>query len=189
MAQVIRRVLVGFDTVTGYLDEAVKALLAIAMFTMFVLLLLNVLSRYVILTPFFWLAEGAGYLMALVGLWGSSTCVRNWKHMQVNIILKRLSGESGEGHPVARNVLVIVMYSALILYAYVMVHYGYNFAEFGRFEQSPSGYFIVFWPRLTLPTGGLLILVQSLNMIGRAVVNLMDMRKTGSGEMVEEGEK
>lgn len=170
----VRTTLTGFDVFTGYVDSVVRVFLSVFMASMFVLLLLSVLSRYVINQPFFWLAEGAGYLMALLGLWGSSTCIRVGGHMQVNIIQKRLAGEGGDAHRVARDVLTIVIYGSLLVFCYVLIHYGYRFADFGRFEYSPSGFFIVFWPRLAVPTGGVLIALQSMNLIGRAIVDLVD---------------
>lgn len=170
----IRKVLIGYDTFTGHLDRVVRVFLGAFMLTMFALLLLSVLSRYVIRSPFFWLAEGAGYLMALLGLWGSSTCIRIGGHMQVNVIYKRLAGEGGDAHRIARDILTIVIYASLLAYCYVLIRYGYRFADFGRFEYSPSGFFIVFWPRLAVPSGGLLIAIQSLNLIGRAILDLID---------------
>ncbi|MEX2443019.1 MAG: TRAP transporter small permease subunit [Alkalispirochaeta sp.] len=161
------------DTWTGRIDYVVKIVIATAMFIMFGLLLLNVLSRYVILQPFFWLAEGAGYMMAMVGLFGSSTCIRHSAHMQVNLIPKKLGGADGQAHRVAVHVMKILALSLVIGYSYVMIRYGYAFAEFGRNEYSPSGFFIVYWPRLALPLGGLLIALQSFNLIGRSVVALI----------------
>ncbi len=162
-----------FDRWTGRIDYVVKIIIATAMFVMFGLLLLNVLSRYVILQPFFWLAEGAGYMMAMVGLFGSSTCIRHSAHMQVNLIPKKLAGADGQAHRVAVHVMKIVALSLVIVYSYVMIRYGYAFADFGRNEYSPSGFFIVYWPRLALPIGGLLIALQSFNLIGRSLVSLI----------------
>lgn len=170
----VQNTLSAFDAFTGHVDKVVRVVLSAAMLAMFVLLLLSVLSRYVINQPFFWLAEGAGYLMALLGLWGSSTCIRVGGHMQVNIIHKRLAGAGGDRHRIARDVLTIVIYASLLVYCYVLIRYGYRFADFGRFEYSPSGFFIVFWPRLSVPSGGALIALQSLNLIGRAVSDLID---------------
>jgi TRAP-type C4-dicarboxylate transport system permease small subunit len=162
-----------FDTWTGRIDYVVKIIIAAAMFIMFGLLLLNVLSRYVILQPFFWLAEGAGYMMAMVGLFGSSTCIRHSAHMQVTLIPKKLAGADGQSHWVAVHVIKILVSLLVIAYAYVMIRYGYAFADFGRNELSPSGFFIVYWPRLALPIGGVLIALQSFNLIGRSLVSLI----------------
>ena len=167
------RFFAALDKWTGRIDYVVKVFIAVAMFVMFALLLLNVLSRYVILQPFFWLAEGAGYMMAMVGLFGSSTCIRHSAHMQVTLIPMRLDGDDGQSHRVAVHVIKILVSQLVIGYAYVMIRYGYAFAQFGRNEYSPSGFFIVFWPRLALPIGGLLVALQSFNLIGRSVVSLM----------------
>lgn len=161
------------DDWTGRLDEVVKFIISSLMLIMFGLLLLNVLSRYVILKPFFWLAEGAGYMMAIVGLWGSSTCIRGAAHMQVTLVPKRLAGPDGMKHRYIVATIKIAVSLLVIAYAWVMIKYGYQFAQFGRNEYSPSGFFIVFWPRLALPVGGILMALQSINLIGRAIVQLI----------------
>lgn len=182
MRQTVVRAFLAVDHWTGRLDDVVRVLISIFMLVMFGLLLLNVLSRYVIMVPFFWLAEGAGYMMAMVGLWGSSTCIRRAAHMQVRLIPKRLAGPDGMDHPYVVAAIKISVSLLVILYSWVMIRYGYEFALFGRNEYSPSGFFIVFWPRLALPIGGILIAVQSLNLIGRAVVQLIQ----ADGEEVDE---
>lgn len=171
-----------FDRWTGRIDSIVRGVVAVLMFVMFALLLMNVLSRYVILQPFFWLAEGAGYMMAMVGLFGSSSCLRGAAHMQVTLIPKRLAGPDGMNHRYTVAAIKIAVSVLVILYAWVMIKYGYLFAEFGRNEYSPSGYFIVFWPRLSVPIGGVLIAVQSLNLIGRTVNQLLN----SVGEEIDE---
>lgn len=170
------------DDWTGRLDDVVKVVISICMLVMFGLLLLNVLSRYVIMTPFFWLAEGAGYMMAIVGLWGSSTCIRGAAHMQVTLIPKRLAGPDGMAHRYVVATIKISVSLLVIAYAWVMIRYGYAFAEFGRNEFSPSGFFIVFWPRLALPIGGVLMALQSVNLIGRSIVQLIQ----AGGEVIDD---
>jgi len=93
--------------------------------------------------------------------------------MQVTLIPKKLAGDDGQAHWVAVHAIKIIVSLLVIGYAYVMIRYGYAFAEFGRNEYSPSGFFIVYWPRLALPIGGLLIALQSVNLIGRSVVSLI----------------
>lgn len=170
MKQSIVHALSAYDTATGWIDRGVQLVIAVAMLGMFGLLLLSVASRYVINRPFFWLAEGASYLMALVGLWGSSTCVRHAGHMQVNILQDQFRKRGEIASRVLSPIFVIIVNALLIYYCYVLlIRAGYAFADFGRIEYSPSGFFIVFWPRLSVPTGGLLIALQSLNVIGRAI--------------------
>ena len=173
MKQVIARTFEGYDWITGRIDNGVQFVVAVAMVIMFGLLLLSVASRYVIYRPFFWLTEGAGYLMALVGLWGSSSCVRHAGHMQVNVLQDMFRKRGRVARLVVSPLFVIIVNVVFIYYCYMLVTAGYRFADFGRTETSPSGFFIVFWPRLALPTGGLLMGLQSLNLIGRAIRKLM----------------
>ncbi len=173
MRKGILRLLEEYDRYTGHLDRGVQFIIAAGMLIMFGLLLLSVLSRYVINRPFFWLAEGAGYLMALVGVWGSSSCLRHAGHMQVNYLQDKFRKRGARTATLVSPIFVIITNGLLIFYCYFLITAGYRFAEFGRFEHSASGFFIVFWPRLILPSGFLLIGLQSLNLIGDAIRRLM----------------
>ncbi len=173
MKAIVLRVFDRYDRATYRLDQAIQLVLAAGILLMFLLLLLSVASRYVINRPFFWLTEGAGYLSALVGLWGSSTCLRYSGHMQVNLLQDHLKKRGGAIATVVAPGFVILTNALLIYYCYMMITAGYRFVDMGRFEYSPSGFFIVFWPRLLLPSGFLLIAVQSLNVVGYAVRRIM----------------
>ena len=173
MSAKVLRIFDRYDQITGRMDKGVQLVLATGMLIMFGLLLLSVASRYVINRPFFWLTEGAGYLSALVGLWGSSSCLRYSRHMQVNLLKDHFRKRGGLFANVVAPVFVILANGLLIYYSLVMVRAGYQFADLGRFEYSPSGFFIVFWPRLTIPSGFLLIALQSLNIVAYAIRRLM----------------
>lgn len=173
MKKAVLRLLEEYDRYTGHLDRGVQLIMAAGMLVMFGLLLLSVLSRYVINRPFFWLAEGAGYIMALVGVWGSSSCLRHSGHMQVNYLQDKFRKLDARAAALVSPIFVIITNGLLLFYCYFIVTAGYRFAEFGRFESSASGFFIVFWPRLVLPIGFLLIGLQSLNLIGHAIRRLM----------------
>lgn len=173
MKATILRIFDGYDRATRRIDQVVQLVLAAGILLMFLLLLLSVASRYVINRPFFWLTEGAGYLSALVGLWGSSTCLRYSGHMQVNLLQDQLQKRGGVVAEIVAPGFVILANGLLLYYCYMMITAGYLFADMGRYESSPSGFFIVFWPRLLLPSGFLLIGLQSLNVVGYAVRRIM----------------
>ena len=111
--------------------------------------------------------------MALVGVWGSSSCLRHAGHMQVNYLQDKFRKRGARTATLVSPIFVIITNGLLIFYCYFLITAGYRFAEFGRFEHSASGFFIVFWPRLILPSGFLLIGLQSLNLIGDAIRRLM----------------
>ncbi len=167
-----------YDRLTRRIDQGVQWVLAGGMLLMFLLLLLSVASRYVINRPFFWLTEGAGYLSALVGLWGSSTCLRYSGHMQVNLLQDQLKKQGGFVAEVIAPISIILANVLLLYYCYMMITAGYRFADMGRFEFSPSGFFIVFWPRLLLPSGFLLIGLQALNIIAHALRRILGEPQT-----------
>jgi hypothetical protein len=47
-----------------------------------------------------------------------------------------------------------------------------TFVELGRGQVSPSSYLYVSHARMSVPIGGLLLLLQSITMMGRAVLEL-----------------
>lgn len=182
MKGVTERIFAGFDRTTLYIDKGVQVVIGLAMLAMFGLLLLSVLSRYVIATPFFWLTEGAGYLSALVGLWGSSSCIRYGGHMQVHILQDQFK-KYYVGRRILAPLFLIIVNSMVVYYSYALfIRAGFSFADMGRTEYSPSGFFIVFWPRMIMPVGGILISLQALNLISKGFLEFFKKEETTGKE-------
>ena len=164
MKEPIRKALLFVDRTTGFVDRIVQIAVVAVFVVLFALLNLQVGMRYVIRVPLIWLEELAGFLLAYLALWGSSSCIRSDKHVVVTILPDRITSAR------VRHWLSIAVHACLAFYLYYLTVYGYQFAALGAGEVTPSGSFDFFVPRLSLFTGGILMLIQTANvMIGSAI--------------------
>ncbi len=156
-----------FDQITGAVDRVVQVAIVIIFVVLFALLNLQVAMRYLVRIPMIWLEELAGFLLAYLTLWGSSACIRTDRHVRVSFLLDRIQRLA------ARRVLSIVVHLIMLFYLYYLVVYGYQFAAMGSGEITPSGTFDFFLPRLSLTTGGVLMVLQTLGVIFREIIGLL----------------
>ncbi|MDZ7792576.1 MAG: TRAP transporter small permease [Spirochaetia bacterium] len=155
------------DKVIDIVDKMVQIAIVIIFGGLFVLLNVQVVMRYVVQLPIIWIEEFAGFLLAYLTLWGSSVCIRTDRHIRVSYLLDILK------LPAARHTLSIVVHLLIIFFLYYLIVYGYQFAAFGKGMISPSGTFDNFWPRLSLISGGVLMLLQAVGVIFRELIQLI----------------
>lgn len=159
----VRRVFEIYYRLTGYLDRAAQWAIGAGILGVFIMLVLQVLVRYVLPFPLPWVEEAAVYLSAYVALIGASVCLRAGYHLQVELLREMLG-------PRAQLVLLILQQLLVIGFALFIVRYGYAFVELGRGQTSPSTYFLVSHARMAMPIGGALLAIQAVAVIGRAII-------------------
>lgn len=168
-----------YDRLCGWIDLAARGVITVLLFAIFALLLAQIALRYLFGTPVFWGLELTGYMFAYVTLLGTSICIRTDEHIRMPLIMDALPG------PFRRGLFILVQVF-VIFYAWHLVRYGYMFASLGAGERSPSSYFILFWPRLALVIGGVLIILQALAVIARELTGVTDASRTEDASGTED---
>lgn len=165
----ITAMLSNIDRVTGSIDKVVQVTIVLVFVVLFALLNIQVAMRYVIRVPLIWLEELAGFLLAYLTMWGASSCIRTDRHIRVNWLLDRTRGAR------MRHLLSVLIHTILLFYLYYLVVYGYQFAALGVGEITPSGSFDFFLPRMALTSGGVLMMIQSANILIREFMTLFNV--------------
>lgn len=158
MKSVIRNFIVKLDYIMGIIDKITGVVIVGLLFASFLLLFLQVILRHVIFYPMVWLEELAIYLLAYLAFWGSSSCFRKDTHIRVRFIRNYFP-------PLIRQLMTILANFIVVVFAYFLVRYGLPLAQLGIGERSGSGTFLLYWPRMALVTGGILILLQVVNQL------------------------
>lgn len=153
------------ERVSGAVDSVVKVIIATLMAVIFLLMITQVILRYLVHFPVSFVEEAGAYILAFLGLWGASTCVREDVHLRVDILPNLLPR-------VPRALLLMALNVLLLYFAYKLMAAGYDFAVFGANERSYSGTFLLYWPRMAIPTGAALIMLQTANEILRELKRL-----------------
>ncbi|MFN4170694.1 MAG: TRAP transporter small permease [Pseudorhodobacter sp.] len=150
------------DRLTGYIDRVCRWGLIFASGFILILLMTQVLMRYVLRSPLPWVEELSTYALGFMILWGAACYVRTWQHVRVGALSARLP-------MTLRSAILIGLNLLLVMVAWLLVTSGYKLAQLGVRELSPSGSFIMYWPRQAMTTGGVLILIQASNNVLRVL--------------------
>lgn len=172
----LRRIFHSYDRAMGRLDLVAQWAIGLALGLVFILLVTQVLVRYVLPFPLPWVEEAATYMSGYVAMIGASVCLRSGFHLQVDLLRDRLG-------PQIQFYLMIIQQLLVFGFGLFLLRYGIKFVELGWGQTSPSSYFLVSYARMAMPVGGVLIMLQSAAMIGRAVIGLVDHRLPPSEPM------
>lgn len=148
------------ERIVDAINRLVGIIMAAAIAVIFVLLAGQVILRYLVFASFNWVEEGATYLMAVLALLGMGLLLRDNVHLRVDLFAESLDNSLATrwlGHG-----LRIVAFLATATLGVYLTSAGWTYAWIGRNELSPSGSFVVFWPRLSIPVGAFLLTVQSI---------------------------
>jgi len=159
------RVIGLFDRATGVIDTVLQWTLAGVLAVIYLLLIGQVLLRYVIFFPMGWIEDLAAYLLALLALWGTACCLRSGQHLKVEVILEMMPS-------FVQRLILIAIYVFIFYFSYKMMFAGLQLAELGRTEAVPSRVFTLYWPRISIAVGAVLILIQTANLILQEIVAL-----------------
>jgi len=166
----LRRAFGQFDRAMGWLDILCRAFIGLALAGAFLLLVFQVLVRYVLPFPVPWIEEAAIYLCGYIAMVGAAVCLRQGFHLQVDLLQEALK-------PTARHALIIFQNLVVIFFGLFLVKYGWAFAMLGWGQTSPSSYFLVSYARMAMPIGGVLLILQAVVMTGREICALADHRR------------
>lgn len=156
-------------TVWKVFDATLNWILAICVVAITVICLSQIFARFVINSSIPWSDEACRYLFVVTVSLGASVCVRDRSLIAVDLIPQKLKGRFKFYYSLALNILVMCM-------AYILMVYGYRFAQMNMKQQSSSIQIPMGVVYLVLSLSGLLIIVSTLRNI---VYDFMEDKKKG----------
>lgn len=160
----LRSVVRAVDRLAGWVDGATQWVIMTVLAAIFVLMMTQVLLRYVIHSPVLWIEEAAAYLLPVLAVWGSAVCLRHHSHIAVDFVVQRMPR-------LAQRVLAILVYALIFYFALKIAQAGLALIELGRNEMATSGAFALYWPRMSIVIGGVLIMLQTAVLALREAVD------------------
>ena len=151
----LRRAVRALDRAAGWVDSVTQGVIMAVLAAIFLLMMTQVLLRYVIHSPIIWIEEAAAYLLPVLAVWGSAVCLRHRSHIAVDFIAERLPR-------VLQRLLAVLIYALIFYLAFKITQAGFALVELGRSEMATSGAFSLYWPRMSIVVGGGLLMMQSL---------------------------
>lgn len=142
------------DKLNKFFGYALAAILAF----MTVIIFWQVIARYVIGSSLAWSEELSRFLMILMILIGSSLALRDNDLISVEILPEILKGK-------AKKWLLILVHFISTIFYLVLIIYGWKVAQSFGNQIAPGTGISMFFIYLSLPIGGLLLLLNSVTCV------------------------
>lgn len=145
-------------TVWKVFDTILNFILAICVSAITIICLAQIFARFVINASIPWSDEACRYLFVITVSLGAGVCVRDRSLIAVDLIPEKLKGRVKLYYSLVLNILVMC-------FAYVLLVYGYRFAQMNIKQQSSSIQIPMGIIYMVLSLCGLLIIINTLRNI------------------------
>jgi TRAP-type C4-dicarboxylate transport system permease small subunit len=135
------------------LRRAAMALLVVFGAVMSVIVLLQIIFRFVVFVPLPWSEELARYLMIWTGMVGSFVAMREGRHIGVTMVVDRLP-------PRAALAVSIFVQAATIAFLVILARQGLALTLVNLQQLSPAMRIPMFYPYLAVPVGAALMILE-----------------------------
>lgn len=135
------------------LRRAAMVLLVAFGAVMSVIVLLQIIFRFVVFVPLPWSEELARYLMIWTGMVGSFVAMRQGRHIGVTMVVDRLP-------PRAALAVSIFVQAVTIAFLVVLARQGLALTLVNLQQLSPAMRIPMFYPYLAVPVGAVLMILE-----------------------------
>ena len=132
---------------------AAKILLVACGAAMSVIVMLQIVFRFVIFVPLPWSEELARYLMIWTGMVGAFVALREGRHIGVTMVVDRLPPRAAAG-------VSVFVQAATILFLVILAKQGLALTLVNLNQLSPAMRIPMFYPYLAVPLGAALMIVE-----------------------------
>jgi TRAP-type C4-dicarboxylate transport system permease small subunit len=125
-------------------------------------LMLGVFSRYVLFSTFTWYDEIARICFVWMVFLGAAVGVKRGAHFGLHLLVDKLG-------PLAKRSAALLTPLVIIAFSIVLIVQGWALMEFGQFQSTPVMGLSKTWVYAAIPVGGLLMILYSVPLLGRAL--------------------
>lgn len=151
----MKAVLRGYIRIVDIINKAMGYVLMAMLAVMTAIIFWQVFSRFVVGSSLAWSEELSRFLMIFMIFIGASLALRGNELISVELLLEKLAGTP-------RKVLVIIIQLVSIVFFIILIKYGYAMAESFSNQKAPSLGVSMQIIYLSLPLGGVLMLINSI---------------------------
>ena len=136
-------------------------------YTMFGLVIINILLRYIFNINFIFLQELVMYLHAFIFLFGVSICLRDDSHVRIDVVTSKLRKKNKIIIDLIGYIILVIPFCFFVIYeSTTMISQSWSMLE-GSSE--PGGLPIVYILKSSIYIFSLLLLIQTIGKILRAI--------------------
>ncbi len=142
------------------LNVAALVIIVILFSAMSAVVMLQVFCRYVLNSALLWPEELARYLMIWITFLGSGVAMYKGAHTGVTSIIDRIPGRW-------QSVVGLIIYAFIAVFLVIFTRYSFKVSMISASDVSPALGMRLLWPRLALPVGSILMLINGIYLIGQ----------------------
>lgn len=149
----------------GFIDKVnrtLKYIVSLIFIILSILVILQVITRFVVDYPLSWTEEISKYLMVYIVFLGSALAMRDHQHIAIDFLPEVLGGKS------KHRLTIIVLWISILFFA-VLTYYGSILTVIVAGQASPTLQFSMSLAYAAIPLGSILMLLN-------AVAVLIEMR-------------
>jgi TRAP-type transport system small permease protein len=145
-----------------YVDKASRAALLLIMAVMISVILVQVFFRYVLNAAMPWPEELTIFLLSWMTFIGSGIALKNWQHIGITLFANMLPRTY-------RQYLSILVKITVLFCAVFLTYTGVILVQKSTHMVSDALRISMVWPRLSLPVGGGIMVIHSINMLFKEI--------------------
>ncbi len=147
------------------LEKVEKALLVVSLSVMTIVIIYQVVLRYIFSASNAWSEELTRYLMIFAVMLGSAIALRKNSHLQIDILINLFK-------PRARTIITIVSTLVGIVFLGYLFKYSLDLMKLGMRNVSAGLGFVMAIPYACLPLGAALMVLTSLEVVFKGIEEL-----------------
>ena len=165
-----------FIAIVGKINLAMGRMVAPLTLIITILVLWEVLARYLFNSPTTWSNEVNQYLLCGLVMIGAGFTLKNRAHTRVDIIYINMSQSKKDLVEILSGLIVLMFCGPIIYFGTMIAHEAYVLGE-----TSVSAAQLVLWPsQAMVPLGALLLALQGLANALEAVLSLAGLQEGGA---------
>ncbi|MGO4890487.1 TRAP transporter small permease [Anaerobacillus sp. MEB173] len=157
----------GVERLSNVLNNISKALLGGIVGLMLLSILIQVVLRYVFNTGLSWPEELTKFLMAWMTFIGSAIAIKQSEHISLDILVNKLSNKPQFFLIMVSRILILSFFA---FFTYVGLEMALNSQVFRADALGIS----LFWPRISMAIGGLLMILHTVHLIFKDIGRVMN---------------
>ncbi|WP_404454813.1 TRAP transporter small permease [Oceanobacillus kapialis] len=137
------------------LNQVVKYIVSAMFIVLAVLVVLQVVTRFIIDYPLSWSEEISRYLMIYIVFLGSALAMRNKEHIAIDFLMEVVSAKK-------KKVLNTVILWISLIFAAILLYFGAALTLTVVGQATPTLQFSMSWAYAAIPLGALLLLLNTI---------------------------
>jgi len=140
--------------IINLINNVIKTLIGLSLGFMFVILFLEIISRYFLMFQIMWSEEIARYLFIWIVFLGSAYAFKENLHLYIDIFINKI--------PLPyRNYINIVHYILILIFLILLVYYGIEYSKIFWYDPISTVRFIhLGWIYSIMPLSGVLMILN-----------------------------